>query len=133
MTRVPDSELVKVPGNTLITATPEEGRAPAFTLARHAIHTIQPDLDVLEGGRPVHATSPDSFIAASRVVAIEFPAGRSPAVDTIAAQRTIPSQKDDHPLQFPAPVRDHGAVGRGRDHTLLLAGMVGALVYASGR
>ena len=72
MTRVPESELVKVPGNTLITATPEEGRELAFTLARHAVHNIQPDLDVLKGGRPVYSTSPDSLIAASQVVAIEF-------------------------------------------------------------
>lgn len=32
MNRVPDSELVLVPGGTLITATPDEGRALAFTL-----------------------------------------------------------------------------------------------------
>src|SRR5689334_14963419 len=42
--RVPDSELVLVPGGTLITPTPEEGRALALTLARHSIHNIQPDL-----------------------------------------------------------------------------------------
>lgn len=71
MNRVPDSELVLVPGGTLITATPDEGRALAFTLARHSIHNLQPDLDVLKGGRPNYATSPDSLIAASQVV-IEF-------------------------------------------------------------
>ncbi len=52
MNRVPDSELVIVPGGTLITADANEGRALAFTLARHAVHNIQPDLDVLMGGRP---------------------------------------------------------------------------------
>jgi hypothetical protein len=72
MNRVPDSELVLVPGGTLITATPDEGRALAFTLARHSIHNIQPDLDVLKGGRPNYATNPESLIAASQVVAIEF-------------------------------------------------------------
>ncbi len=36
------------------------------------IHNIQPDLDVLKGGRPNYATNPDSLIAASQVVAIEF-------------------------------------------------------------
>ena len=72
MNRVPDSELVLVPGGTLITATAEEGRALAFTMARHSIHNIQPDLDVLKGGRPTYSTSPDSLIAASQVVAIEF-------------------------------------------------------------
>ena len=72
MNRVPDSELVLVPGGTLLTATPEEGRALALTLARHSIHNIQPDLDVLKGGRPNYSTDPDSLIAVSHVVAVEF-------------------------------------------------------------
>ena len=72
MNRVPDSELVLVPGGTLITATPEEGRALAFALARHTIHNPQPDLDVLKAGRPTYSRSPDSLIAAGHVVAIEF-------------------------------------------------------------
>jgi hypothetical protein len=72
MNRVPDTELVLIPGGTLITATPEEGRALAITMARHMIHNIQPDLDVLKGGRLNYATNPDSLIAASQVVAIEF-------------------------------------------------------------
>ena len=72
MNRVPDSELVLVPGGTLITATPEEGRALAMTMARHSIHNIQPDLDVLKAGRPTYSVNPDSLIAASHVLAIEF-------------------------------------------------------------
>jgi hypothetical protein len=72
MQRVPDSELVGVPGGTLITATPEEGRSLAIVMARHAIHNIQPDLDVLKAERPVYAVNPDSLIAASQVIAIEF-------------------------------------------------------------
>ena len=72
MNRVPESELVLIPGGTLITPTSEEGRALAITMARHMIHNIQPDLDVLKGGRPNYATNPDSLIAASQVVAIEF-------------------------------------------------------------
>jgi hypothetical protein len=72
MNRLPDAELVMVPGGTLITATPEEGRALAFLLARHSIHNMQPDLDVLKGGRPNYSTAPDSLIAASHVVAVEF-------------------------------------------------------------
>ena len=72
MTRVPAAELVLVPGGTLLTATPEEGRALAFTMARHSIHTIQPDLDVLVRDRPACSTDADSLIAASQVVAIEF-------------------------------------------------------------
>src|SRR6478609_10060695 len=72
MNRVPESELVLVPGGTLITATPEEGRLLAITLARHSIHNIQPDLDVLVVGRPVYSASPDSLIAVSQVIALEF-------------------------------------------------------------
>ena len=72
MNRVPAEGLVLIPGGTLITATPEEGRALAMDIARHTVHNIQPDLDVLKGGRPNYSTDPDSLIAASQVVAIEF-------------------------------------------------------------
>jgi len=72
MNRVPDAELVLVPGGTLITATPEEGLALALNMARRMIHNIQPDLDVLKGGRPNYSTNPDSLIAACHVAAIEF-------------------------------------------------------------
>jgi len=69
---LPDAELVLVPGGTLLTETPEEGRALAMTLARHTIHNIQPDLDVLTAGRTTYSTEPDSLTAAAQVVAIEF-------------------------------------------------------------
>lgn len=72
MNRVPDEGLVLVPGGTLITATAEEGRALAITMARHSIHNIQPDMDVLVAGRLVYSSDPDSLIAASQVIAIEF-------------------------------------------------------------
>ena len=72
MNRLPDAELILIPGGTLITATAEQGRALAITMARHMIHNIQPDLDVLKAGRPVYATNPDSLMRASQVVAIEF-------------------------------------------------------------
>ena len=72
MNRVPADALVLVPGGTLITATPEEGRALAMTMARHTIHNIQPDADALKAGRPIYSPNPDSLIAASQVVAIEF-------------------------------------------------------------
>lgn len=72
MTRVPDEGLIKIPGGTLITETPEAGRALAFEIARNTVHNIQPDLDVLVGGRPNYATTPDSLIAAAQVVALEF-------------------------------------------------------------
>jgi hypothetical protein len=72
MDRVPEAELILIPGGSLITATPEEGRALALKIARHTVHNIQPHLDILKGGRPNYATDPDSLIAASQVVAIEF-------------------------------------------------------------
>jgi len=72
MNRLPDEELVLIPGGTLITTTPEEGRALALAIARHTIHNIQPDLDVLKEGRVKYGADPDRLIAASQVVAIEF-------------------------------------------------------------
>ena len=72
MNNLPDSELVMIPGGTLITRTPEEGRALAMLIARHTIHNIQPDIDVLQAGRKIYAVNPDSLTAASQVVAIEF-------------------------------------------------------------
>lgn len=72
MNRVPEEGMVLVPGGSLITNTPEEGRALAIKMARHTVHNIQPDLDILKGGRPNYATDPDSLVAASQVVAIEF-------------------------------------------------------------
>ena len=67
MNRVPDDALVLIPGGTLITATPEEGRALAITIARHMIHNLQPDLEVLKAGRPIYSANPDSLIAALRL------------------------------------------------------------------
>lgn len=72
MNRLPDAELTMIPGGTLITATPEEGRALAMMIARHTIHNIQPDLDVLMAGRPLYSANADSLTAAAQVVAIEF-------------------------------------------------------------
>lgn len=72
MSQLPDSELVLVPGGTLITNTPEERRELAMTMARHTIHNIQPNLEVLKEGRGTYAKDPDSLTAASHVVAVEF-------------------------------------------------------------
>jgi hypothetical protein len=72
MNRVPDTELVLIPGGSLLTATAEEGRALALSIARHTIHNIQPDVDVLKAGRPQYAASAEGLIAAGQVVAIEF-------------------------------------------------------------
>ena len=70
MTQLPPEPLV--PNNTLITPTPEEGRALAITLARHCIHAMQKELEVLKSGRAQYANDPYGLIAASHVVAVEF-------------------------------------------------------------
>ncbi len=72
MNHLPEEDLILVPGGTLITDTPEEGRELAMLIARHTIHNIQPDLDILKEGRETYALDPDSLTAASQVVAIEF-------------------------------------------------------------
>ena len=61
-----------VPDNTLITATPEEGRELAIMLARKTIGAIQPDAEVRAGLRGMYGSNPDSLTAAGHVVAIEF-------------------------------------------------------------
>ena len=61
-----------IPGTTLITSTPEEGRALAITLARHSIHAIQSDMEVLKACRPKYGTNPRDAEAA----------GSSPATPT---------------------------------------------------
>ena len=70
MTQVPQKPLV--PDNTLITTTPEEGRALAIMLARHSIHAMQGELETLKAGRPKYALDPFGLIAASHVIAVEF-------------------------------------------------------------
>jgi hypothetical protein len=61
-----------VPGNTLITAAPEEGRQLAMLLARKTVGAIQTDADVRKGVRHMYANNPDSLTMAAHVVAIEF-------------------------------------------------------------
>ncbi|MFA5565935.1 MAG: hexameric tyrosine-coordinated heme protein [Acidimicrobiia bacterium] len=61
-----------IPAETLITDTPEEGRALALMIARKTIAAIQGDADVRAGLRPMYANNPDSLTAAGHVVAIEF-------------------------------------------------------------
>jgi hypothetical protein len=70
MAQAPTEKLV--PGNSLITATAEEGRALAITLARHSIQAMQHDEDVLKSGRAQYANDPHWLIAASHVIAVEF-------------------------------------------------------------
>lgn len=61
-----------VPGSSLITETPEEGRELAISIARKTIAAIQPDADVRERLRPEYAENADSLTAAGHVVAVEF-------------------------------------------------------------
>ena len=61
-----------VPDNSLITATPEEGRELAIMLARKTIGAIQTDPEARHGVRAQYANDPDSLTAAAHVVAIEF-------------------------------------------------------------
>lgn len=61
-----------VPNNSLITATPDEGRALAIKPARLAVKAIQPDADIRQRLRQPYAEDPDSLTAAAHVVAIEF-------------------------------------------------------------
>ena len=70
MTQVPTTPLI--PGNTLVTATPEDGRALAITLARHSIHAMQNELEVLVEGRKKYAQDAMGLIAAGHVIAVEF-------------------------------------------------------------
>ena len=61
-----------VPGNTLITATPEEGRHLAIKLARLVVKATQPDEAVRRRLRDVYANDASFLIQVSQVTAIEF-------------------------------------------------------------
>lgn len=66
------SDVLLVPGNSLITATPEEGRALALKMARLVVKATQPDDDERKRLRPDYAGDPHSLIAIAHVVATEF-------------------------------------------------------------
>jgi len=72
MNHVPAKGLVLISGNSLITATPEEGRSLAIIMFRHMTHNLQPDLDILKAGRPNYAANLDRLFAAGQIVIIEF-------------------------------------------------------------
>lgn len=61
-----------VPGNTLITATPEEGRQLAIKLARLVVKATQPDEDVRKRLREVYANDASFLLQVSQITAIEF-------------------------------------------------------------
>ncbi|KAB7744197.1 hypothetical protein GA707_12190 [Nostocoides sp. F2B08] len=61
-----------IPGDTLITATPQEGRELAMAIARKSIGAIQPDAGTRQTLRPGYSTDADSLTMAAHVVAVEF-------------------------------------------------------------
>ncbi|MBN9097054.1 hexameric tyrosine-coordinated heme protein [Pseudonocardia sp. 73-21] len=64
--------VVLVPGNTLLTENPEEGRALAIKLARLTVKATQPDATIRDKLRPAYAESADSLLAAVHIVSTEF-------------------------------------------------------------
>ena len=61
-----------VPGNSLITKTPEDGRLLAVKMARLIIKATQPDAAVREKLRAVYAEDAAMLIAIGQTVATEF-------------------------------------------------------------
>ncbi|MGO3182908.1 MAG: hexameric tyrosine-coordinated heme protein [Aequorivita sp.] len=61
-----------IPGNSLITKTPEEGRQLAVKMSRLIIKITQPDAAVREKLRPVYAEDAGMLLAVGQVVATEF-------------------------------------------------------------
>lgn len=67
---MPDLQLV--PNNSLLTATPEEGRQLAVKLARLVIKLTQPDDEKRHQLRALYADDPRLLIAIGQTVAAEF-------------------------------------------------------------
>ena len=61
-----------VPNNSLITATPEEGRQLAVKMSRLIIKVTQPNAEMRDKLRPVYAEDAGMLIAIGQTVAIEF-------------------------------------------------------------
>ncbi len=61
-----------VPGNTLLTDTPQEGRELAIKLARLVVKATQPDEETRKRLRDVYANDASFLIQVSQVTAIEF-------------------------------------------------------------
>jgi Hexameric tyrosine-coordinated heme protein (HTHP) len=68
----PTTELTLVPSNSLITATPEEGRKLAVTMARLIVKFTQPDEEKRKQMRDAYGNDAMMLIAAGQVVATEF-------------------------------------------------------------
>ncbi|WP_242663342.1 hexameric tyrosine-coordinated heme protein, partial [Flavobacterium psychrophilum] len=74
-----------VPNNSLITATPEEGRQLAVKLSRLIIKATQPDASIREKLRPIYSEDATMLILIGQTVATEFA--------TIAEQQIIIGNK----------------------------------------
>lgn len=61
-----------IPNNTLITATPEEGRQLAVKMARLIIKLTQPDEAKRKEQREIYGNDPMMLIEIAKTVAIEF-------------------------------------------------------------
>ena len=61
-----------VPGNSLITPTPEEGRQLAIKMARLIIKATQPDAAIREQLRSIYAHDATMLILIGQTVATEF-------------------------------------------------------------
>ena len=61
-----------IPNNTLITATPEEGRQLAVKLARLVVKATQRDEDVRKRLRDVYANDASFLLQVTQVTATEF-------------------------------------------------------------
>lgn len=61
-----------IPGNTLITKTPAEGRELAIRIARLTIKATQPDESARESMRKTYANDAGNLIRIANVTAIEF-------------------------------------------------------------
>lgn len=68
----PTDPVQLVPGNSLITKTPEEGRQLAIKMSRLIIKVTQPDATVRERLRSVYAEDAAMLIAIGQTVAMEF-------------------------------------------------------------
>ena len=63
-----------IPENTLLTNSPEEGRALAVKMARLIIKITQPDAEMREKLRPKYANDAVMLMAISQTVSTEFAA-----------------------------------------------------------
>jgi len=61
-----------IPGNSLITSSPEEGRALAVKMARLTIKITQPNPEIREKLRPLYANDASMLISIGQTIAMEF-------------------------------------------------------------